>query len=235
MKKTPMPIQVFDDTSQPKADSLFEGIDPSGTRTRWCQNSEHWWTTLFTLLLLYLAKQNRSANIPLRRLREYDDKRTIFEPAGRLDYQGITFSNLAVEARMKHVAKHLFNISEWSSSLASVEPDITICWPEGRGRKGRAAAVVESKTVRAKAGRLESNLLVKKCLEDHQWDVDLIVLISLGNSQDDIWKVIEANNTEFLVVLWEDVLRVLDEIEMFKSFFDVRLAPYYEQVIPLTP
>jgi hypothetical protein len=233
MENPDMTIEAFKSTG-PKAVWLFQGVDPSHKRTRSWQNSEHWWTALFSLLMLHAAKHRLQLKLPLRKLMKIDDDDTShFKPAGFFDCQGITYSDLAVEARMNKAGRDMFEIPEWPKALGNMEPDITIRMPKhGRGR-GKAI-LIENKTVSAKRDRLDDYPSIAKTLQDHQWDVQLIVLISLGNSQNDIWEAIKKNRDELLVLLWEDVLRALDGIDVFKSLFDVPLAPYYEQVRPRT-
>ncbi len=227
-----MTIEAFQNSGQPKADWLFEGKDPSGNRTRSWQNSEHWWTALFSLLLLHLAKNNMSNKIPVRKLKKFDENKDclFFEPAVPLDLAGLKFSTLAVEAGLSQkVAPDMFQVSNWPKGLSRMEPDITICEPEKK-----QAIFIENKTVRAQVGRLIDYLGLGKRLEKDGWKIETIVLISLGNSKSQIWKTIEDRNEELHVILWEDVLRIIDEIEEFRSFFDVSLAPYYQQVKPRT-
>ncbi|MBX3236660.1 MAG: hypothetical protein KF814_10935 [Nitrospiraceae bacterium] len=208
----------------PDATWLFAGRDPLVTDKRSMlregQHSEHWWTALFSILLLHLASQPTPPKIALRRHIPLEP-RFQYPETGSLDYHGMSLSSILVEARLlEAVALKLFNISEWPLDFQTLEVDLAISLPE-RNR----VILIENKTERSRTNSLDRYEQAVKYLRGFGKNADLYVLISGGHWNDEIWGAIARNNLE--IILWEDVLRLLHAIPLFRDVFHNDLPAYF--------
>ena len=68
---------------------------------------------------------------------------------------------------------------------------------------------------------------MKDYLTRQGWEAQIHLLISLGYETAREWKMIEQKKVP--LILWEDVLSVIDQIECFRNLFvDVHLGDYYK-------
>lgn len=232
--------------SIPDATWLFEGRDPtSKKRLQQWQHSEHWWTALFSLVLLTLPKERRRFNLFKPVLVnhgnyfdfEHADGHRHFDLSGTLDLSEISFSSLLIEARIGRTVFEGFlglKGEDWPLTELTLEPDITLAYSED-GRKN--IYFIENKTVRGRSGRLECYLEVAKKLSmlrdtaNNMIDAQVFVLLSNGNDKNDIWGMVKDRR----VLLWEDILQRLNtesSLENIKmNIFGFDLKPYYEQIV----
>jgi hypothetical protein len=71
---------------------------------------------------------------------------------------------------------------------------------------------IENKTLGAAVGKqLQLYLDVKDYLTGQGWEAQIHLLISVGYETEREWKMIEQNSVP--LILWEDVLSVIDQIE----------------------
>jgi hypothetical protein len=190
--------------------------------TKSYHNSEHWWTSLFSMLLLHFGSMRHGA-IPIKKYESGPPWK--YSAEGFLDCTDLNFSNVLVEPRLDG---GLFGLDHWKHR--NVKPDVLAV--EKRARK---ATLVECKTIRevVKEKQFSDYLAVRDDLRKAGWDAELYYLLSIGTEGEHDMERIEG---EVHLILWEDVLRLFDEIDHFKSLFDVDLRPYYEtpQAEPMT-
>lgn len=183
-------------------------------------NSEPWWSALFSMLILFLARDPNRPKIPLSRCVGAPNERFL-DAKEYLDCDDIQFDELLVDARL---SQKLFEGALWPNEFRDLRPDITIHQP----RKKRLV-LIENKTVGAQLGeQLDRYHDLKKRLTQDGWSAEFLLLISIGYEIRREWKAIEETDTK--LILWEDVLRVLDTIEVFRSLFGSPLLPYYEKL-----
>ena len=211
-------------TTVPDATWLFEGRDPRTTdrrvMARQGEQSEHWWTAVFSLLLLHLCAQSEPATIPLRRYHRSNDKET-YPLTGSLDYHPLSLRSLLVEARLSAaVAKDLFQVPDWPQEFERLEVDIALSIPQHN-----RIVLIENKTVRGSANSLERYAAVADYLRKKGHCAHLHVLISCGHPNNDIWNTIEREGLE--IIIWEDVLRLLHSTEFFRGIFHDELPDYF--------
>ncbi len=195
-----------------KATYLFE------RPTRTCHNSESWWTALFSIVLLHLAKHPKSGEIITKEYRR--GPVWAYCEAGGLDLLELSFSEVFVEPKL---TAELFQGLRWPKDFWNLVPDIVISRP-----KRRRTIFIENKTTGAniRKRQLKDYLGAIEYLKHNDWNAELVYLMSIGYQPDREWNLIEENRVR--VILWEDVLRVIDGVECFRSLFDVELPPFDE-------
>jgi hypothetical protein len=193
------------------ATDLFGHPDPM------LHNSESWWSTIFSLLVLYLAKHPESPSLPIKECKL--GPKWSYDPIGAVDCVGLTFRDVLVEPKL---TEKLIS-STWPTAFLNLRPDIVL-WQSER----KKVLFIENKTLGAAVGKqLQLYLDVKDYLTGQGWEAEIHLLISLGYETEREWKMIEQNSVP--LILWEDVLSVIDQIECFRNLFvDVRLGDYYE-------
>lgn len=185
-------------------------------------NSESWWSALFSTLLLYLAKHPEDGPIPLKRF-VTNGTNWAFEPDGNLELPaGLRFDEVLTEPKL---SQKIFGVSEWQNVFTDLRPDVMMI-----DVRSRSAILVENKTVGADLGpnaeQLITNLRLAEHLRSHSWKAESLLLISMGHERNQEWKVIRDRKVR--LILWEDVLRLMDGINRFRELFTgVDLSIYY--------
>ncbi|PYR14504.1 MAG: hypothetical protein DMF94_34195 [Acidobacteria bacterium] len=178
--------------------------------------SEQWWTSLASMLLIDLGRHQPHVTIPLWRY-ETDHANWRFHQSGTsLAVAAATFSNVMVETNL---ATELFPGIPWDERFLCT-PDLLI-----HQQDSRRITIIENKTERASIGRLALYGAVNQHLLTCGWDARLVVLISCGHPDDSIWREIERQRLELL--LWEDLLRLIDQSQYLRWIFDEPLSSYY--------
>ncbi len=167
---------------------LFEGV------TRHTRNSESWWSTFFSQVLIYLAQHPSGADDPpIYTYTRSDGYRTV----GRLDTTGLNFRNVFVEP---HLSAHTFDLQTWPLDLYRLRPDVLILQdsdPRGylcRGEDYRCFNQQDVGTYTRICTHLGAN----------QWTARLIHLLSHGHEMDSDRTMVQERCLP--VVLWADVL-----------------------------
>lgn len=181
------------------------------------RKSEQWWTSLASMLLIFLARHDSSASIPLWRY-EATKTKWKYERCGVFGVGDAAFSTVMVEQSL--AARAFPGVPPWPTT-PNLNPDILIYRPDVK-----RVRIIENKTERARVGRLAPYAEAAKHLRDHGWDAILYVLISPAHPDNLIWSVVQQYALEIL--FWEDLLRLCDQIECFRSLFDEDLKQYYE-------
>ncbi|MGB6877081.1 MAG: PD-(D/E)XK nuclease family protein [Candidatus Acidiferrales bacterium] len=186
-------------------------------------NSEPWWSALFSMLVLHLAHHGNDYRIPISRCIGAPNERFL-ETGAHLDCNDIKFDELLVDAKL---SQRLFSEIDWPDKFRDIRPDILIHQP-----RIKRVVLIENKTVGAELGdQLDRYHELEACLTEHGWSAEFLLLISLGYEIRREWRAIE--NSETRLILWEDILKVMDSIEFFRSVFDVPLRSYYEKLADL--
>jgi hypothetical protein len=180
-------------------------------------NSEPWWSALFSILVLHLARGKDNFKIPLKKC--VGSPKESFNSLGEyLDCSDVKFEEVLVDAKLN---QRLF--PDLPNEFRDIRPDIMIHRP-----KLKRIALIENKTVGADLGeQLDRYHEVKAHLSKEGWSVEFFLLISSGYEIRREWGAIEKTETK--LILWEDVLRIMDSIEFFRSTIGVSLKPYYEK------
>jgi hypothetical protein len=196
-------------TKEPRdATWLFEGS----------RKSEQWWTSLASMLLIDLARHQPDVTIPLWRYETNDASWRFHQSGTSLAVAGATFSNVMVETKL---TTELFPEVPWKPDFISKpRPDLLIHQPDSR-----RTTIIEDKTELANVGKLTLYGEMTQHLLTHGWDARFIVLISCGHPNDAIWDEIERQRLELL--LWEDVLQLVDQSQYLREIFDKPLSAYY--------
>jgi hypothetical protein len=185
-------------------------------------NSESWWSALFSTLLLYVAKHPEDGPIPLKRFVTNGTSWT-FESDGNLQPpQGLRFEEVLTEPRL---SQRVFGVAEWQNVFTDLRPDVV-----GISARSRKVILVENKTVGAYLGpnaeQLITYLGLAEHLQSHSWEAECLLLISVGYEGNQEWKVIRDRKVR--LILWEDILRLMDKIDRFRELFSgVNLSIYY--------
>ncbi len=175
-------------------------------------NSEQWWSAAFSMLLLYQSAVKDFTGIPLRRCVK---QRFPFADE-TLECKNLKYSEVLVDVKL---SRHLFPI--WDSRFDGLRPDILIYRKEAR-----LVTLIENKTIRASLGdQLSRYRDIRDFLRREGWSAAFYPLISHGYETTREWKSIE--DLDLKLILWEDVLRLMDGIPFFKSLFDVELSQFY--------
>src|ERR1700680_382593 len=173
------------------------------------RNSEPWWSALFSILVLHLARGSANPRIPLRKYVGSPDEGfpSLEEP---LDCSNIKFDELLVDARLNQT---LFPGIDWPIAFKDIKPDIMI-----HQHDAKRTVLIENKTIGHHLGRqLDRYHAVRKYLESKGWKAEFLLLISFGYETKREWRAVETTETK--LILWEDVLRIMDSIEFFRSLF----------------
>lgn len=172
------------------------------------RKSESWWSCFFSLAVLSLAKVPDNHKIPLRR---YVSKPKWEYPVIRvIDCQKFSFGSVLVEQKLK---PEDFNIpkSEWPNTFP--EPDVVLI-----DRDEKRVQIIENKTIGASLRtQLKRYKDLEKYLRANAWRAEVVLLLSVGYEERHEWKYIDEQ--KFSVILWEDVLRMIDQIPQLRSFF----------------
>lgn len=180
-------------------------------------NSECWWTALFSMLVLYLAKHPDAGEIPIMQYRSTPSWG--YERMGVFVCPGLKFSNVLVEAKLRG---SLFQVSSWPQHFLDLKSDVTIY-----ERNETKVIFIENKTIGAGFGdQLDSRLALVRYLRGLGWDAELLLLVSIGYERNAEWQPIERSGVRLL--LWEDILQLVERINNFRDLFDLPLAPYYK-------
>jgi hypothetical protein len=94
----------------------------------------------------------------------------------------------------------------------------------------RRAVLIENKTMGAGHGSLDDYARVVKHLQANGLKAALHVLISRGNPTDSILN--HCLEHDLLIILWEDVFRLMAQNPFFSKFFDTDLALYCDFADP---
>ncbi|MFZ0465540.1 MAG: hypothetical protein WBE20_10975 [Candidatus Acidiferrales bacterium] len=180
-------------------------------------NSEPWWSALFSILLLHLARGEDNFKIPLKKC--VGSPEESFNSLGEyFDCSDVKFEEVLVDAKLNPKT-----FPDLPSEFRDIRPDIMIHRP-----KLKRIALIENKTVGADLGeQLDRYHEVKAHLSKEGWSAEFFLLISSGYEIRREWRAVEKTETK--LILWEDVLRIMDSIEFFRSIIGVSLKPYYEK------
>jgi len=124
----------------------------------------------------------------------------------------------------EQVAKFFFDVPPWQPEIIglrkkTLKVDLAIMF-----QADRRAVLIENKTMGAGPDSLDDYYRLVDYLNDKGLNATLYVLISHGNPTDPILKSVLSNKG--LIILWEDVFRLMDQTPFFKNLFDVNLADY---------
>jgi hypothetical protein len=180
-------------------------------RTRDYRNSESWWTSFFSILLLFQSRTNPSFSLPIytysaERLRKVSD----------LDCKSLSFSTVRVEACLSATP---FGLPAWPNEYLFLKPDLSLVDADRR-----RVTLVEVKTIGETVARnVDLYKGVCRHLSENGWSAELCYLLSHGHEDDNDWRRIDQH--QLRMILWEDVLEAVISTPL-ASIFDVDLAAY---------
>lgn len=179
--------------------------------TRRYHSSESWWTSFFSLLLLYRSRNDPQWTLPTYTCRSgYPVEPVPFSP-GRLSPE-----NLIVEAPL---SKNTFGIASWPVEFLQLKPDVCILHSDCC-----RVVFIEVKTIGASIARNHTRYLqTRDHLRHLGWSADVYYLLSHGHECVGDWPLIEHD--EVRVMLWEDVFQFAIDTP-FGDLFDEPLAHY---------
>jgi len=185
-------------------------------------NSEKWWSSLFSFLLLHLAQSGLDVIIPIYRY-DQDERTWRFSKIqnAKLDYRNLTFLNIVIDGKLTETP---FGLDQWPVVFLDIRPDIMlICRDEKR------FVFIEVKTTeQLKIGQIERYGEAVKHLEAQGWRGDSLYLVSGGNVDSQATYIAKHN---VRLILWEDVIRIIDDIPHLRSIFSgVELKQFYARV-----
>ena len=174
-------------------------------------SSESWWTSFFSMLVLYCSRQDMRWSLPTYVCRGGKPIESDTFSPGRLG-----FANLVVEAPL---SENPFLLESWPNEFLQLKPDVCIIRPEERH-----AVFVEVKTLGASVARNHSRYLnIREHLRRSGWSAELYYLLSHGHECVGDWPLIEHDQVR--VILWEDVLRAAAGTPS-AEIFDQSLSAY---------
>jgi hypothetical protein len=174
------------------------------------------------MLLLHLATFPSDGRIPLRRFVTRETEWS-YTPAGNLEIPaGLLYEQVLAEPRLSQT---FFRLSDWDSSFEALRPDVAVINPTAQ-----FVVLIENKTVGAdlgtKASQLTTSLKLIVHLLKHSWKAESLLLISAGYTNNRDLRAIRDGKVR--LILWEDVLRLMNKIERFRQAFPgVDLSEYY--------
>ena len=178
--------------------------------------SEQWWTSIFTLVLAHVGGTSDVSRLPVWVFRRMEKKWRYERLPEFFSFHGVKLSDIHVEAAIPDVFTELKRFGPFH-----VQPDIII-----RRDAEKTATIIENKTQGTGVNRLDDYIQARDELQRMGYNATTYLLISVGNNtRDDIWKV--ALQHEIPLLLWEDVLRLIDGIDWLRDLFDEDLKPYY--------
>jgi hypothetical protein len=187
-----------------------------------CENSESWWTALFSFLLM----QNNKCELKTYQYLRAGD---LFQQLNTWSLPITDYNNLYVETPIKRITA--LKISE------SCKPDISIVC-----KSKQEIHFIEIKTVAAKSDSLELYVDIASRLCQQNWKAKVHLLASVGNPQEDLWiKVHELqekqkkNNPLIGLLLWENVFETFANNSLLASIVPKpdKLSTYYEDALRL--
>jgi hypothetical protein len=182
------------------------------------KKSEQWWTSLFTLVLAHIGASSGVSQLPVWDFRR-DGKKWWYEKlAEAFRFDGVKLSQIHVEARIPCVFRNVSEDLRFAGPL-DVAPDVIIEHAE------RVVTIIENKTQGTGRGRLDEYIRARDELRRTGYNATTYLLISVGHPRSDIWKAVLQQGIPLL--LWEDVLRLIDGIGWLRELFDEDLNPYY--------
>lgn len=133
-------------------------------------NSEPWWSALFSILLLHLARGEDNFKIPLKKC--VGSPEESFNSLGEyFDCSDVKFEEVLVDAKLNPKT-----FPDLPSEFRDIRPDIMIHRP-----KLKRIALIENKTVGADLGeQLDRYHEVKAHLSKEGWSAKFFLLISSG-------------------------------------------------------
>lgn len=184
------------------------------------KKSEQWWTSIFTLVPAYLGGGPGVPQLPVWVFRRDGKKWRYEQLTETFRFDGVKLSQIHVEARIPYVFR---NVSEElrPGGPLDVVPDVIIEHAQ------KIVTIIENKTQGTGIGRLDEYIQASKKLQDMGYKATTYLLISVGHPRNDIWKVVLQQGIPLL--LWEDVLRLIDGIGWLRDLFGKDLAPYYSE------
>lgn len=174
-------------------------------------SSESWWTSFFSMLLLYCSRKDPQWTLPTYTCRGGHPVESAPFAPGRLG-----LADLIVEAPL---SENPFRLASWPVEFLQLKPDVCIL------RSDRCqAAFIEVKTLGASVAKNHVRYLrIRDHLRQLGWSADFFYLLSHGHECLGDWPLIEHD--EVRVMLWEDVLSSAIGTP-FGDLFDQPLTEY---------
>jgi hypothetical protein len=215
-------IEIRRQFQMDNATYLFEGYSPDGVRPQLPHSSESFWSSIFALFLLHLAgKEEGDAHLAVWQPKTpvqppcYYERR---QGSPTINVKNVKFADIAIEPTT--VTGRFFRHDLEVTIEFNFRPDILIKLTPTSPLGSPKWILVENKTVGdglAKS-QFENYLKLMKFLEQNRVDAELLLLVSVGTTDNTIYNSAKNFQTHlgarFGVLLWEDVLR-----EMGKQAF----------------
>lgn len=184
-------------------------------------NSESWWSAVFSWLLVYGGNHNDFPAVPTRL---WNGSRYVYGKE-KIECQGLRPSDVLVEPALRGEP---FGLTTWPTDFGNLRPDILVLSSDRRD-----AILIENKTVGApiKHKELSTYPEIASLLQRAGWNASFLLLLSVGceGVSNRTWQIIERKTIR--LILWEDVLKIMDSTSVFRELFDVNLKPYYHAVL----
>ena len=181
------------------------------------RNAESWWTSLFSMLLLWEVSQGRAVELPWYS----SDPDGNLSKCGAVAFDGATFSNVVVDGKLKGAA---FKLSLWPNQFFDLRPDVAIFDPNGN----KAVTFIEVKTIGASAAR---NIYpyddLVRFLRDNGWVANVYYLLSEGHEATSDWR--RLCDSKSRIIKWEDVIKGAINTP-FGDLFNLDLSEYTGEV-----
>jgi len=178
-------------------------------------HSESYWTSLFSLYLLYLSKTQKNTSLPAFKLIK-EDGQSCFRPDGYLHVpKDMDFSNIIVEGRFGQAAIPDDKNVEIPKNLLNLKPDIFIV-------KNDQIIIIEVKTI----GSYLTNYQKERYEEiyifliQRGYKLQLYFLLSAGHEQKniDLLEYHPSNISTYKILLWEHIFKHMYENNSESSF-----------------
>jgi len=175
--------------------------------------SEQWWTSVFALVVVGLARRGSPTELPLWKYHR-DATPQWFQPLPEsFSFRGVDLSQIHIEAPLKDVFKE-------ELPQTTARPDVII-----KDSRAHFASIIENKVLKAGIGNFKDYQDASATLVEQGWDARTLLLVSAGQSNDELWEAVAQLNPQ--IMLWEDVLRALDKIHWLAGLFNEELSAYY--------
>lgn len=189
-------------------------------------SSEQFWSSLFALLILNLSNSEGMFQIPAYRFFQDKEKWVYKHDEYFVIQKGLKLENVVVDGK---ITDAIFpDMKPLSNELSGIRPDIFI-------HKDKRIEIIEVKTIGAHllSGQRNNYLNLRKFFNENQFQVGLYFLLSIGHEKDNDWTTLQdtgQGENPFKILLWEDVLKCIDEnTKEFKNSLGELFAFYKDK------
>lgn len=204
------------------ATHLFQRKESAKGTPTFPYSSESFWTSIFSVFLLYLGKKNgKQSHLRVLECKNSEDvpKYKLRRDSPTLAVSGLSFEDLAVEPNRDAMCNYFYDLANATPRIAGFEPDLLIRLRTRQpGKKERYVFIENKMEGPLQRNQVENYPTLVEYLNENGIESEFLLLISLGNKR--VYKQInyldqhKNDNFKFGLLIWEDVLHRMKE-ELF--------------------